>query len=168
MSGMQRGAGRRAWFPLLASVVLAGAAGQLPAAPGTLPAAAGQLPAAAGVPLGDRVLGTIELPRRVMANGQALSPGAYSVHLTTRTASPEPTGASASLERWVEFRQGDAVVGQEVATILPAAEIADVAKSAPPASGSSRVEVLREGDYVRIWINRNGTHYLLHLPVGRR
>lgn len=130
------------------------------------PASAGQLPGAVDVPPGEQALGTIELPRRVLANGQALAAGTYSVHLTSRTATPEATGALAALERWVEFRREDAVAGQEVATLVPAAEIGDVANSAPPASGSSRVEVLRGNEYVRVWINRNGTHYLIHLAVG--
>jgi hypothetical protein len=30
------------------------------------------------------------------------------------------------------------------------------------------VDVLKEGDYVRVWINRDGTHYLIHLPVALR
>ena len=130
------------------------------------PASAAQLPGNVNVPLDDRALGTIEVPRRVLANGEALAAGTYSVHLTSRTASPETTGALAALERWVEFRQADAVMGQEVATIVPAAEIGDVADSAPPAEGSSRVEVLRGNEYVRIWINQDGTHYLIHLAVG--
>lgn len=132
----------------------------------SLPGASGQLPGSVSVPPGELALGTIELPRRVLANGQALSPGAYSVHLTSLTASPEATGALAELERWVEFRQGDAVMGRELASIVPAAEIGDVAGAAPPANGSARVEVLRGNDYVRVWINRDGTHYLIHLAAG--
>lgn len=130
------------------------------------PASAAQLPGNVNVPLDDRALGTIEVPRRVLANGEALAAGTYSLHLTSRTASPETTGALAALERWVEFRQADAVMGQEVATLVPAGEIGDVAESAPPADGSSRVEVLRGNEYVRIWINQDGTHYLIHLAVG--
>lgn len=130
------------------------------------PGSAAQLPGEVDVPSGERELGTIELPRRVRANGQALPAGTYNVYLTTRPATPEATGALAALERWVEFRQEDAVVGQEVATIVPAAEIGAVAETNPPASGSSRVEMLRGNDYLRVWIHRDGTHYLIHLTVG--
>ena len=28
-----------------------------------------------------------------------------------------------------------------------------------------RVPVLKDGDYVRIWVNHDGTHYLLNLPA---
>ena len=137
----------------------------LVAAAGLSQALAGQLAGNVGVP-GDRALGTIELPRRAMANGEALPAGTYSLHVRSRTASPETTGALAERERWVEFRQGGVVVGRELASIVPAAEIGDVANSAPPATGASRVEMLRGNEYLRVWINRNGTHYLIHLTVG--
>ncbi|MCE2539611.1 MAG: hypothetical protein J4G16_04290 [Acidobacteria bacterium] len=130
------------------------------------PAAALQLAGNVSVPAEELALGTIELPRPVLADGQALPAGAYDVHLTSRTASPETAGTLGELERWVEFRQGGAVMGRELASIVPATEIGDIAASAPPASGSSRVEVLRGNDYVRVWINRDGTHYLIHLAVG--
>ena len=146
----------RAWFPrALATVLLAVAAG----AP---PAVAQQAAGDTGIPPGAQALVTIELPRGVLADGQALPAGTYSVHL----ASPETTGALAVLERWVEFRREDMVMGREVASLVPDGEIGDVAKSAPPAGGNSRVEVLRGNDYVRVWINQNGTHYLIHLVVA--
>ena len=149
------------------SCILRGLAAVLLFAAGSaLPAAALQLAGNVGAPPGELALGTIELPRRVLADGQALPAGAYDAHLTSRTASPATTGALAELERWVEFRQGGAVMGRELASIVPATEIGDVAGSDPPASGSSRVEVLRGNDYVRVWINRDGTHYLIHLAVG--
>ena len=103
---------------------------------------------------------------RVMANGVALSAGSYDVQLTAQSAIPETAGALSVLERWVEFRQGDDVRGREVVTIVPGSEISDVAKSAAPGSGSSRVEVLKEDEYIRVWINQSGTHYLIHLVVG--
>ncbi len=128
--------------------------------------AAQQLPANVSVPSGSETLGTVSLPRRVMANGQTLSAGDYEVRLTAESASPATVGALAVLERWVEFRQGDDVKGREVVTIVPNDEISDVAKSAAPGAGASRVEMLRENEYMRVWINQSGTHYLIHLPVG--
>ena len=101
-----------------------------------------------------------------MANGQTLSAGDYEVRLTGQTASPDTAGALSVLERWIEFRQGDDVRGREVVTIVPSSEIDDVAKSAAPGSGSSRVELLKENEYIRVWINQSGTHYLIHLVVG--
>ena len=128
--------------------------------------AAQQLPANVSVPSGSETLGTVSLPRRVMANGQTLSAGDYEVRLTAESASPATVGALAVLERWVEFRQGDDVKGREVVTIVPNDEISDVAKSAAPGAGASRVEMLRENEYMRVWINQSGTHYLIHLLVG--
>lgn len=125
-----------------------------------------QLPATVDVPAGSEALGTVSLPRRVMANGQALSAGDYEVRLTPESATPETVGALTVLERWVEFRQGDDVKGREVVSIVPSDEISDVAKSAAPGSGASRVEMLRENEYLRVWINQSGTHYLIHLAVG--
>ncbi len=129
-------------------------------------AATQQLPSNVSVPEGDVALGTISIPRRVMANGQTLSAGDYEVRLTGQTASPDTAGALSVLERWIEFRQGDDVRGREVVTIVPSSEISDVAKSAAPGSGSSRVELLKENEYIRVWINQSGTHYLIHLVVG--
>jgi hypothetical protein len=39
-------------------------------------------------------------------------------------------------------------------------------KYAPPASGASKVQMLKGNDDLRIWINRGGTHYLMHLPAA--
>ncbi len=128
--------------------------------------AAQQLTSTVDVPQGDLELGAISLPRVVMADGQTLSAGDYQVRLTARSATPDAVGALTVLERWVEFRQGDDVRGREVVSIVPNDEISDVAKSTAPGSGSSRVELLKEDEYMRVWINQGGTHYLIHLVVG--
>jgi hypothetical protein len=72
-------------------------------------------------------LGTVRIPHRVQADGKALAPGAYEVRLTDADASPTPAGETAGLERWVEFVQHGVVKGREVATIVPASEIKQVA-----------------------------------------
>jgi hypothetical protein len=66
----------------------------------------------------------------------------------------------------VEFRQRGEVKGREVVSIVPQAEIAQVAETRPPRPGAARVELLKGNDYLRVWINRGGFHYLIHLPVG--
>ena len=129
-------------------------------------AAAQQLTSTVDVPQGDLELGAISIPRSVRADGQTLSAGDYEVRLTARLATPDTVGALTVLERWAEFRQGDDIRGREVVTIVPSNEISDVAKSAAPGSGSSRVELLKENEYMRVWINQGGTHYLIHLVVG--
>ena len=116
-------------------------------------------------PAGETVLGQVKIPRNVKADGKPLSAGTYQVRLTPQTASPDAKGQTASLERWAEFVKGGQVVGREVVTIIPQGEIAKVQKDAPPPRNGAKVETLKGGDYVRVWINRGGNHYLMHFAV---
>jgi hypothetical protein len=120
----------------------------------------------AGVPAGELALGTVRIGRRVMADGKPLSAGTYRLRLTAQEASPRAAGQAPELSRWVEFLQGNQVKGREVASIVPGSDIRQVAKGAVPAPGSAKVELLKGNEYLRIWINRGGTHYLIHLPVA--
>ena len=113
---------------------------------------------------GARALGTVRLSRSVKANGEVLRPGTYQVRLTEQVAKPEAPGTQPTLERWVEFVQGGQVKGREVVSIVPAADIAKIAESKSVPQGSSRVEMLKGNEFVRVWINRAGTHYLIHMP----
>jgi hypothetical protein len=121
--------------------------------------------AAPTAPTGEMALGSVRLPRAVTADGKPLAAGTYQVRLTAQEAKPEAVGTTKELERWVEFVQGKTVKGREVVSIVPQAEIKMVVKDAPPASGGSKVQVLRGNDYLRVWINRGGNHFLIHLPV---
>ena len=123
-------------------------------------------PGTVDVPTGEVDLGSVELPRRVMANGRTLTSGTYDLRVTAESANIDAPGQLAVLERWVEFRQGDEVKGREVVSIVPQSEIASVAKSTPPGSGASRVELLKENEYLRVWVNQNNTHYFIHLVAG--
>ena len=126
--------------------------------PATQPA---QPPAqAAGVSLG-----SIRLPKAVSANGQALPAGNYTVRLSADGGVPGKTGQTAELSRWCEFVQGGQVKGKELCTVLSSSEVSAVVKDTPPASGTSKVQVLKGNDYIRVWINRGGTHYLVHLAT---
>jgi hypothetical protein len=51
-----------------------------------------------------------------------------------------------------------------VATVISSVDMATMAKYRKPTANSSRVETLRGADYLRVWINRSGTNYLIHLP----
>jgi len=108
-------------------------------------------------------LGTITLSKKVMADGQPLAAGTYQVRLTTDAPKPG-AGQSPDAERYVEFLKGGKVAGREVATIVANADIDSVAKGKKPAAGSSKVELLKGNDYVRVWINRGGTHYIINMP----
>jgi hypothetical protein len=116
-------------------------------------------------PEGQMALGTVHIPKAVKADGKALAAGTYQVRLTADNASPAAAGQTASLERWVEFVKGGKVAGREVVTIIPQSEIDKVQKDTPPKANSSKVETLKGGDYVRVWIHKGGNHYLVHFPA---
>lgn len=111
----------------------------------------------------NRSLGSITLSQRVTADGKALAPGTYQVRLTGEEPKPA-AGQSPEGAQYVEFLRGGQVVAREVATVISDADVKAVVKGPQPARGGSRVELLKGNDYVRIWINRGGNNYLIHLP----
>lgn len=110
-------------------------------------------------------LGAIRIPRAVKGDGKALPAGTYQVRVTETPAQPLAPGQTPHYERWAEFMQGGRVVAREVVTIVPASDIKQVAEQTPPRSGGYRAEVLRGNDYLRLWINRGGNHYLIHFNI---
>jgi hypothetical protein len=111
-------------------------------------------------------LGSVHIPKAVKADGKPLAAGTYQVRLTAEQAQGDDKGAAKPLERWVEFLKGGKVVGREVVSIVPNTETKLVQKDTPPHAGASKVETLKGGDYVRVWINKNGNYYLIHLVNG--
>jgi hypothetical protein len=116
-------------------------------------------------PDGAMTLGTVHIPKGVKADGKPLAAGTYQVRLTPQSATPDAKGQASSLERWAEFVKGGKVAGREVVTIIPQSEIDKVQKDTPPANNSAKVETLKGGDYVRVWIRKGGNHYLMHFPA---
>jgi hypothetical protein len=112
-------------------------------------------------------LGTVRISRQVLANGQALAAGTYTLRLTAETPTPV-AGQTPAESRWVEFVQGGQVKGREMATVVTGPEARAVLNGPGPASGTARTDVLRGNDYFRIWINKSGTHYLVHLAIPSR
>ena len=110
-------------------------------------------------------LGSVTLSRKVMADGKPLAAGTYQVRLTNDQPQPG-VGQSPGAERYVEFVRGGKIVAREVATVVANADIKEIMKSSPPAAGSAKVELLKGNDYVRVWINRGGNHYIINLPAG--
>ena len=156
---------KKQWVLVCALVVAlmgSGAAAQHKA-PNQQPSTTEAAPAPA---TGDVALGSVHLPRGVTADGKPLPAGTYQVKVTAQQAAPEAVGTTEALERWVELSQGKTVKGREVVSIVPQNEIKMVVKDTPPASGASKVQVLRGNDYLRVWFNRAGTHYLIHFPVA--
>ena len=132
-------------------------------APNTQPTTAA-VPAA---PTGEVSLGSFRLPKSVTADGKPLPAGTYTAKVTAQEAKPEAVGTTEPLERWVELSQGKAVKGREVVVIVPEAEIKMVVKDAPPRAGAApKVQTLRGNDYLRVWFNRAGNHYLIYFPTG--
>lgn len=102
--------------------------------------------------------GDVTIPRRVLLDGQPLAPGEYQLRLGEERSEAEGGG------RWVEFLRGNTVAGRGLAVVIPDSEIGQVAKSAPPRN-AARVDQLKGGEYVRVWLNRNGMNYLIHMPI---
>lgn len=111
-------------------------------------------------------LGSVNVSRRVLANGQPLAAGTYTLRVAADPISPV-LGQTPAESRWVEFVRGGKVVGREVATVVTGAEAKAVLNGPGPASGSARTDMLKGNDYLRIWVNRRGTHYLVHLAVPK-
>ena len=99
--------------------------------------------------------GGVNIPRAVLADGKPLAAGAYQVRLTDEEGP------------WLEFVRDGSVAGRGLAIAIPDAEIGDVAKSPPPRN-EARVAQLRGGEYVRVWLNRGGTNYLVYMPTESR
>jgi hypothetical protein len=122
--------------------------------------------AAPTVPSGELVLGTVRLAKATTADGKPLPAGVYQVKLTAQEAKPDAKGASENIERWVEFLQKGAVKGREVVSIVPQNEVKNVVKDAPPPSnGAPKVQLLKGNDYLRVWFNKGGNHYLIYFPA---
>jgi hypothetical protein len=118
-------------------------------------------------PNGELVLGTVHLAKAQTADGKPLPAGTYQVRLTAQESKPDAKGQSENLERWVEFLQKGTVKGREVVTIVPQAEVKNVVKDAPPpAGGAPKVQTLKGNEYVRVWFNKGGNHYLIYFPTG--
>jgi hypothetical protein len=107
-------------------------------------------------------IGTVTIPKKVMADGKPLPAGTYTLRLTDQTA-PPVKGQTVSEERWVEFLQGGQVKGREIATVLTNSEAKTIAKQGVH-SGGAKIQTLIGNEYLRVWINKGGTNYLVHLP----
>jgi hypothetical protein len=132
-------------------------------APNTQPNTA----ATPAAPTGEVALGSFRLPKAVTADGKSLGAGTYTAKVTAQEAKPDAVGTTEPLERWVELSRGKTVAGREVIVIVPESEIKMVVKDAPPrAGGAPKVQTLRGNDYLRVWFNRGGHHYLIYFPTG--
>ena len=108
-------------------------------------------------------LGTVHLTKKVLADGKPLAAGTYEVRLTSD--SPKPAvGESPDAEKYVEFVRNGKVVGRELAVVVPSSEVGKIAKGPRPKGNGSRVDTLKGGDYVRVWIAKGGNNYIINMP----
>jgi len=119
----------------------------------------------AGVAAQASRLASVNIPVAFTANGQPMTAGTYSIRLSDAAVSPV-VGQSPGGEQWVEFLKGGNVAGKEIATVVSGPDSKQVLKSASPASGTAKVQTLKEKNYVRVWITEAGKTYLLHLPIS--
>jgi hypothetical protein len=112
---------------------------------------------------GTMSLGSVTLRQSVNAGGETLAAGTYQVRLTGNNLDAV-VGETPGAEQWVEFVRGGQVRAKVAASVIPDSEIGDIAKGPRPGKGSSRVDLLKGNDYVRVWINRGGNNYLIHMP----
>ena len=70
-------------------------------------------------------------------------------------------------EAWVDFVRGGKIVGRELASVVSDADIRSIVKGANLPSGQTRVEMLKEGQYWRVWLHKGANHYLIHLPSAK-
>jgi len=110
-------------------------------------------------------LTTVNIPAAVLADGRPLPAGTYQLRLTDQWLQPLQPGGQQGM-RWVDFVTNGMVAGREAALVIPASAIDEIS-SWHPAVGDTRVDRLQSGEFVRIWVNRDGTHYLIHLPIRR-
>ena len=121
------------------------------------------LPATVGAQASN--IGSVTLAKPVMADGKTLAPGTYQVRLASEMP-PAVKGQSPEEARYVEFLKGGQVVAREVATVITNADMAPIAKGHKVVPNGTSVELLKGGDYLRVWINKGGTNYLIHLPTA--
>jgi len=101
----------------------------------------------------------------VMADGKPLAAGTYTLRVSDEMPA-KVVGQTLDESRWIEFLQGGQVKGRELATVLSKDALKDMTrKSAAPAAGTAKVQALKGGDYVRVWVNAGGTQYLIHLSA---
>jgi hypothetical protein len=53
-----------------------------------------------------------------------------------------------------------------VASVISAEDIGAVAEGPRPEPSAFRVDLLKEGEYVRAWMNSGGIHYIVNMPVA--
>jgi hypothetical protein len=123
--------------------------------------AAGQVPPASP---SDADLPEIGISQPVTANGKLLAPGTYRIRITGERPAL-PTGEPSESQRWVEFIANGAVAGREIAEVIPVDDV-PAGATAPKSAPRAVVQLLKEGDFVRVSLWDSGARYLVYLSTG--
>ena len=108
---------------------------------------------------------TVRIPKIVKVVETRLPPGTYDLRLTgEHPASPGREERPA--QEWVEFVSNGKVVARELAEIWYEHDLPTVGASSQKARTGSRVEMLKDGEFLRISIKRENARYLIYLPVS--
>ena len=112
----------------------------------------------------DNVLTTVRIPTAVKAGGTLLPAASYQLRLTGEH--PAPGGEQREVQEWVEVISNGKVVARELAEILYDDDRPAVGASAQKARTGTRVEMLKDREFLRVSIKRDNERYLIYLPVS--
>jgi hypothetical protein len=108
-------------------------------------------------------LGSVHLTYAVIADGKPLAAGLYLIRLTD--GEPKPAvGKPPNAGRWIEFVKDGRVAAREVANVVSVKDTETITMRPPALANQSRVDVLQDGNHVRISINRGGIKYIINMP----
>ena len=112
----------------------------------------------------DNVLTTVRIPTAVKAGGTLLPAARYQLRLTGEH--PAPGGEQREVQEWVELLSNGKVVASELAEILYDDDRPAVGASAQKARTGTRVEMLKDREFLRVSVKRDNERYLIYLPVS--
>jgi hypothetical protein len=110
------------------------------------------------------VLATVRITKPVKAGGTPLPPGTYELRLTGEHP-VSATNEQRHDQEWVEFASNGKVVARELAEIQYDDDLPAVGASSEKARDGTRVEMLKDGEFLRISVKREDNRYLIYLPV---
>ena len=113
-----------------------------------------------------RVLTTVRIGTAVTAGGTSLPVGAYEIRLTGERPAPL-AGQPQNSQEWVEFVADGKVVAREAAEILYDDDLEAAGEGSQRVKSGTRVEMLKDGEFLRISVKRERERYLIYLSVKK-
>jgi len=106
---------------------------------------------------------TVRIPTAVMAGGTPLPAGTYELRLPVPSPGPAADDKQTA-GPWVEFVANGKVVAREVAVVLYDGQLPSDGASSQKVPPGTRVEMLKDREFLRISVKREGVRYLIYLP----